>query len=73
MKRRFLDKKRSSSSFASVSETQDIYLTLWRRVIETFILTFFATGNPLLCGEKFEPAKYITMYVVPKKHFFKIS
>ena len=28
-------------------------------------------SSKLLCGCRFEPAKYINMHVVPKDHFFK--
>ena len=30
------------------------------------------TGNTLLYDQRIEPAKYITVYVIQKKHFFKI-
>ena len=32
----------------------------------------FTTGNTLLCGWRFEPAKDIIIHIAPRKHFFKI-
>ena len=47
----------------------------YAKMIQYYFLYRFkciSTDNILLCGCRFEPAKYIIRYIVTRKHYFRI-